>query len=222
MTGIRIRRQRFTFGAAAILMAATLLAFGGCQSNEHPELRPAGGVVTYKGEPVAGATVAFHHDDAARLATGTTDEEGLFQLTSYERNDGAIPGEHRVVITKADAWAPTLWPDWQGLEDPIRDAKGIAGLDTELVHEVSAKLRTILAKLAPEFVNAAEGFAEKVTYIPVSALGRPPEEDPETGMLGVRPSEVVPVWAEVPLLYLLNQTSTGLIPSVRRRQNYFD
>ena len=40
--------------------------------------------------------------DAARLATGTTDEEGLFQLTSYERNDGAIPGEHRVVITKAD------------------------------------------------------------------------------------------------------------------------
>ncbi len=73
-----------------------------------------------------------------------------------------------------------------------------------------------MEKLAPEFVNAAEGFAEKVTYIPVSALGHAPEEDPETGMLGVRPQAVTPVWAEVPLLYLLNQTSTGLIPSVRR------
>ena len=80
-------------------------------------------------------------------------------------------------------------------------------------------MRVILAKHAPEFVNAAEGFADKVTYIPGSALGRPPEEDPDTGMLGVRPQEVKPIWAEVPLLYLLNQTSTGLIPSVRRSQS---
>ena len=78
-----------------------------------------------------------------------------------------------------------------------------------------------MLKLAPEFVNAAEGFADRVTYVPVSALGRPPEEDPETGMLGVRPAEVSPIWAEVPLLYLLNQTSTGLIPAVRRRRDYF-
>ncbi|MDG1894443.1 MAG: hypothetical protein P8J37_06020, partial [Fuerstiella sp.] len=93
----------------------------------------------------------------------------------------------------------------------------LAGLDTALIEEVSDRMREIMAKLAPEFVNAAEGFADRVTYIPVSALGRGPEEDPNTGMLGVRPSEVKPIWAEVPLLYMLSQTSTGLIPSLVRR-----
>jgi hypothetical protein len=115
-----------------------------------------------------------------------------------------------------DAWGPTLWQEWANLDDPIRDAKqGIAGLETGLIEDVSAKVRAILLKHAPEFINAAEGFGDKVTYIPSSALGRSPEED-EAGMLGVRPNEVKPVWAEVPLLYLLNQTTTGLIPSVRR------
>ena len=116
-----------------------------------------------------------------------------------------------------DAWGPTLWPEWTSLSDPIRDAKqGIAGLDTDLIEDVSSQLRQILVKHAPEFVNAAEGFAENVTYIPVSALGRPPEVDEGSGMLGVRPNEVRPIWAEVPLLYLLNQTSAGLIPAVKR------
>ena len=122
-----------------------------------------------------------------------------------------------IVVTKLDAWGPTLWPEWSSIEDPIRDAKqGLAGLQNSLIEEVSVKVRAIMLKHAPEFVNAAEGFGEKVTYIPSSALGRAPEEDSETGRLGVRPNEVKPVWAEVPLLYLLNQTTTGLIPSVRR------
>ena len=69
---------------------------------------------------------------------------------------------------------------------------------------------------APEFVNAAEGFAEKVIYIPVSALGVGPEVDPDTGGLGVRPNDVAPNWAEVPLLYLLSLTGAGLIPAHRR------
>ena len=91
--------------------------------------------------------------------------------------------------------------------------RGSRGLDTDLIEDVSSQLRQILVKHAPEFVNAAEGFAENVTYIPVSALGRPPEVDEGSGMLGVRPNEVRPIWAEVPLLYLLNQTSAGLIPA---------
>ena len=75
-------------------------------------------------------------------------------------------------------------------------------------------MRTLMARFAPEFVNAAEGFAENVTYIPVTSLGRGPTLQPETGMLGIRPADISPKWAEVPLLYLLSLTSGGLIPSL--------
>ncbi len=146
------------------------------------------------------------HEAANRIRT----HSGLAQQQKY--NKPLI-----IVITKLDSWGPTLWPEWKQVEDPIRDAKqGVAGLDLELIESVSVKLRAMMSKLAPEFVNAAEGFADNVIYIPVSALGRAPEVDEATGMLGVRPNEVKPIWAEVPLLYLLNQTSSGLIPSVRR------
>ena len=146
------------------------------------------------------------HEAANRIRT----HAGLAQQQKYSK-------PLIVVVTKMDAWAPTLWPEWEQLEDPIRDAKqGIAGLEVGLIQEVSGKIRAILAKLAPEFVNAAEGFAENVTYIPVSALGRGPEVDEGSGLLGVRPNEVKPVWAEVPLLYLLSQTSAGLIPTVMK------
>jgi hypothetical protein len=53
-----------------------------------------------------------------------------------------------------------------------------------------------------------------VIFIPVSALGASPEIDPDTGLLGIRPNDVSPIWAEVPLLYLLSRS--GLIPSFRR------
>jgi len=148
------------------------------------------------------------HEAANRIRT----HSGLAQQQKYSK-------PLVIVITKLDSWGPTLWPEWDQVADPIRDAKqGVAGLDLSLIEQVSAQMRVIMSKLAPEFVNAAEGFADNVVYIPVSALGRAPEVDEETGMLGIRPNEVKPVWAEVPLLYLLNQTSTGLIPTVRRSQ----
>ncbi len=53
---------------------------------------------TYEGEPVQGALVTFHGDHAPRLATGTPDNEGRFQLSTFGRNDGAVPGRHRVTI----------------------------------------------------------------------------------------------------------------------------
>ena len=146
------------------------------------------------------------HEAANRIRT----HSGLAQQQKYDK-------PLIIVITKLDSWGPTLWPEWDTVDDPIRDARqGVAGLDLSLIESVSAQMRVIMSKLAPEFVNAAEGFANNVTYIPVSSLGRSPEVDEESGMLGIRPNEVKPVWAEVPLLYLLNQTSTGLIPAVRR------
>jgi len=63
----------------------------------------AGGVVRMDGKPVPGVVVTLHPqmDDSAgggKSATGITDENGQFQLSTYDINDGAIIGTHRVSL----------------------------------------------------------------------------------------------------------------------------
>ena len=58
------------------------------------------GKVTYHGAPVTEATVAFLCDGASRMAIGTTDASGVYQLTSYEDNDGAVVGQHVITVIK--------------------------------------------------------------------------------------------------------------------------
>jgi len=62
------------------------------------------GIVKLDGKPLAGATVTFMATDGAiRPATGYTDQEGAFSLTSLKNDDGAFPGEYRVLVTKMQA-----------------------------------------------------------------------------------------------------------------------
>lgn len=116
-----------------------------------------------------------------------------------------------VVVTKQDAWAPAL-----KLRSPWNKTNQheIHALDTSHVDHVSQRVRELLWKLSPEIVSAAEGFAEKVIYVPCSATGRPPEKDPETGELGIRPRDIKPCWTEVPLLYAISRWTGGMIPRV--------
>ena len=68
----------------------------------------------------------------------------------------------------------------------------------------------MLRELTPEIVAAAEGFAQDLHFLPVSAIGRSPEVDPMTGALGVRPRDMRPYWVEVPMLYALSRLNFGL------------
>lgn len=56
--------------------------------------------VTYNGSPVEGARVSFSSASEQRGASGTTNAEGIARITTFDHEDGAIPGEHRVKITK--------------------------------------------------------------------------------------------------------------------------
>ena len=70
------------------------------------DLMIVAGTVTYKNEPVAGATVTFWAASAPRAAIGQTDAKGNFQLTTFDPNDGAIVGTHTVTVTKPPESAP--------------------------------------------------------------------------------------------------------------------
>ncbi len=117
-----------------------------------------------------------------------------------------------LVVTKYDCWSSLLGN--QRLESPWKrgSKSDLCAMQIDTVDEVSKQLRALLWELCPEIVSAAEGFAEQVIYVPVSATGRSPEVDPQTGAFGVRPRDMNPMWAETPLLYALCRWMPGLIP----------
>jgi hypothetical protein len=137
-----------------------------------------------------------------------------------------------VAMTKFDAWHGLLGESFErraaafGSILQRRRYKDSDATETILNHrritQTSQDLRELMIRYAPEFVNAVEGFAEDVTYIPVSALGHAPTLEAETGRFGVRPGSIAPQWAELPLLYLLSLTSGGLIPRPTERQHNSD
>lgn len=137
-----------------------------------------------------------------------------------------------VAMTKLDAWRSLLNDSFERRAAAFgeillkRPGKGSESTETVLNHrrivQVSLDLREIMLRYAPEFVNAVEGFAEDVTYLPVSSLGHSPTQEPETGRFGVRPGNIAPQWAELPLLYLLSLTSGGLIPRPSERKQNTD
>src|SRR5688500_7404542 len=90
------------------LVAGFTVLVAGCGGESH-NVTPVKGFVTYQGSPVEGAVVAFHAVDAAvgeaRMATGVTDAEGRFQLTSFTQGDGAAPGSHKVTVSKKSTTA---------------------------------------------------------------------------------------------------------------------
>lgn len=90
--------HRIWLPVAAILIAIV----GGCGGDlpKGPKPIPARGKVTYKNLPVEGATVSFLGDGKLSPAMALTDSSGEFILTTTRSGDGAVPGVHRVTVTK--------------------------------------------------------------------------------------------------------------------------
>jgi hypothetical protein len=123
-----------------------------------------------------------------------------------------------VTVTKYDIWKDLL-PFPHAL--PLKRVADhpVAALDIDRVMIVSFALRRLLADLCPEVVATAEAMSSNVTYIPVSALGHSPTEDPRaetSSALVVRPKDIRPRWATVPMLSML--AALGLLPSTRTKR----
>lgn len=75
----------------------------GCSGvpDDRPSVVPVTGKITYNGKPVTGALVNFSSLKSPRPANGMTDNDGRFSLTTFSTDDGAIPGEYQVSVTKS-------------------------------------------------------------------------------------------------------------------------
>src|SRR5437867_1191633 len=73
----------------------------GCQRGGIAGTVPVVGKITYKGQPVADATVTFIGEGDARPAVAITDAAGVYRLKTLD-TAGAMPGKYTVLVSKID------------------------------------------------------------------------------------------------------------------------
>jgi hypothetical protein len=112
--------------AAALLLACSITLHG-CSKSDRPDIAAASGRVTLNGAPVAGATVSFQPVAGGRPCSGVTNAQGIYQITSYDANDGAPVGEHRVAIIKIAGEGATKPAEAAPAEDPSMALSDITG-----------------------------------------------------------------------------------------------
>jgi hypothetical protein len=124
-----------------------------------------------------------------------------------------------VAVNKYDTWG-TLLPDLElrNISPYCRLNGGQQALDLSTLAMVSRKVEKLLRQTAPELVVACEGFCDDVIYLPVSPQGCAPLRT-EGDRLGVRPIDLCPTWAEVPLVYSISRSKCALVPKAEDTQN---
>lgn len=115
--------QSYPMQPGRLVQLAGLLILGltaaGCAGKYTPV--KVSGVVTLDGKPIEGATVYFYaigDDKEGRQATGATDKNGEFYLSTLKDGDGALRREYKVVIQKYVPSRPNLKiPDFPNTQE---------------------------------------------------------------------------------------------------------
>jgi hypothetical protein len=93
---------------SALVIAIAFGAMQGCSggSEDRPELFPVKGAAKYNGQSMTGGCVSLvpvTHDSRVKIPPfGLVDEDGVFQITTYETGDGAPAGDYSVTVSWSD------------------------------------------------------------------------------------------------------------------------
>jgi hypothetical protein len=147
--------SRKAFAIFALLCSVTL---AGCSdgtvgSSSREKVYKVTGKVTMGGAPVANAFVTFAPSGKQPAATGRTDTEGKYTLTTYDPGDGAAAGDYTALVTKEGA-APAA----PGGHDPKNTNPAAAGAPTHAAQKSAAT-----SGLLPTKYSAASSSDLKVT-----------------------------------------------------------
>ena len=80
----------------AICLIFFVLALAGCGGAG---TSPVEGVVLLDGKPLSDASVQFVPQGTGRDATGQTNQNGEFAMSTFHPRDGVLPGEYKVVVS---------------------------------------------------------------------------------------------------------------------------
>lgn len=96
-------RLAMSFGVALGLAALASCGCGGA-GGDRPEMARVDGTITYNGEPVTTGTVTLIPVEGEKggesdlPAIGEIDTDGSFELTTFDTGDGAVLGQHKVIV----------------------------------------------------------------------------------------------------------------------------
>lgn len=110
-------------------LAGVVLALGGCGSKL--KTAPVQGKISYKGKPVPNGTITFIPADGP-TATGEIQPDGFYTLTTERPGDGAVLGEHKVIIVAQLKPAGALPEEAQPPPPPIVPLKYTSAATTDL------------------------------------------------------------------------------------------
>ena len=119
-------------GLKLVAAALVISLFAGCGGRDLPELAEVEGTVKLDGQPLPNVLVSFYPQDGGRPGTGVTDEQGHYELTYIDGEEGTKPGTNRVEVTM-------IWPDGEptpGVEDKVPAA--YQGMKSTLSYDVKA------------------------------------------------------------------------------------
>ncbi|MDP1561220.1 MAG: hypothetical protein Q8M16_07470, partial [Pirellulaceae bacterium] len=181
---------------------------------QHPKFRLKCQTFSTDPQIEAGRTMKNHRQDEILMEAAKRIRQRV-NLGSDEK----IKVPLIVVVNKYDVWGKLLpHLDLNAYRLFGRGPQNCSGINTDAIDEVSAKIKGLLKELTPEFVAVCNNFSDDVTYVPASPLGCSPEVDQTRegdATLGVRPGKINPIWAEVPLLFALVKSKTGLLQAMR-------
>jgi hypothetical protein len=149
----RSRRGRLTFYHASMVAWASVAA-AGC-SEGRPSTYPVQGSVHFAdGRPVRVGIVEFRSQLDGRIAKGQIDQQGHFQLSTFDKDDGAVAGPHQMVVIQH--FDPRVW----SRKEPANLATGHSHPEDTagLVHRRFADYRTSLltAVVKPQTSNSID------------------------------------------------------------------
>ncbi len=85
------------------LFLPVLLAISLCGCGDgRPERVPLSGVVLIDGEPLTHGFIQVMPENA-RAAQSPLDSEGRFQLSTFDEQDGVVPGTHKVAVIAVES-----------------------------------------------------------------------------------------------------------------------
>lgn len=83
-----------------MILASLTMVAAGCGSSRVPTYPVSGRVQFADGEPVRVGTVELESLSSGTTASGKIQEDGSFVLGTYTPTDGAVAGEHRVIVVQ--------------------------------------------------------------------------------------------------------------------------
>jgi hypothetical protein len=86
-------RMRGCLWVSCLVVAVVAAGCGGTKTS------PVEGVVLLDGKPLADASIQFVPQGTGRDATGQTNQNGEFAMSTFQPRDGVLPGTYKIVIT---------------------------------------------------------------------------------------------------------------------------